>query len=76
MENEWSSHELLRSVLVHVPAIFFAPVVLEISSHVARRSSSRASDTSFTLLSSVDVLGSPGLGSLSMLSQPPRKLLA
>ena len=35
----------------------FASMVLESSSHVAQRSSSRASATSFTLLSSVDVLG-------------------
>ena len=38
---------------------FFAPVALESFSRVARRSSSRASATSFTLLSSVDVLDLP-----------------
>ena len=38
----------------------FAPVALESSSHVARRSSSRASVTSLSLLLSVDVLGLPG----------------
>ena len=54
----------------------FAPVALESSSHAARRSSSRASATSFTLLSSVDVLDLPGLGSLSMLTEQPRKRLA
>ena len=53
-----------------------APVALVSSSHVAWRSSSRASATSFTLLSSVDVLGLPGLGSLAVLTQPPRKQLA
>ena len=37
---------------------------------------SRASATSSTLLSSVDVLGLPALGSLSMLTQPSRKRLA
>ena len=52
------------------------PVVLESSSHVARRSSSGASDTSFTLRSSVDVFGLPGLGSSFMLTRPPRKRLA
>ena len=45
----------------------FAPVALKSSSYVARRSSSIEFATSFTLLSSVDVLGLPGLGSLSML---------
>ena len=54
----------------------FALVALESSSHVARWSSSRESATSFILLSSVDVLGLPGLGSLSMLAQPPWKWLA
>ena len=49
----------------------FAPVALESSSHVVRRSSSRASATSFTLLSFVGVLDRPGLGSLPMLTQPP-----
>ena len=48
----------------------FVPVTLESFSHVVRRSSSRASATSFTLLSSVDVLGIPGLGSLSTLTRP------
>ena len=48
----------------------FAPVVLESSSHVARRSYSRAPATSFTLLSPVDVLGLSDLRSLSMLKQP------
>ena len=52
------------------------PMVLESFSHIAWRSSSRASATSFTLLSSVDVLGLSGLGSLSMLTQPPWKQLA
>ena len=52
------------------------PVYLESSSYIARRSSSRASATSFTLPSSVDVLGLPGLGSLSMFKQSPRKRLA
>ena len=45
-------------------------------SNQAWHSSSRASATSFTLLSSVDVLGLPYLGSLSMLTQPPWKRLA
>ena len=54
----------------------FAPVALASSSLVGRRSSSRASATSFTLLSSVDVLGLSGIGSLSVLTQPPRKRLA
>ena len=49
----------------------FVPVALESYSHLARRSSSRAAATSFTLLSSVDVLGLPGLGSLPTLTQPP-----
>ena len=48
--------------------IDFAPVALESSSHVARRSSSRASATSFTLISFVDVLSLPGFGLLSMLT--------
>ena len=51
-------------------------MALESSSYVARRSSSRASATSFTLVSFVDVLSLPGLGSLAMLVQPPRKRLA
>ena len=50
----------------------FALIALESSSHVAGQSSSRASATSFTLLSSVDVLALP----LSMQTQPPRKRLA
>ena len=54
----------------------FAPVVVEGSSQVARRSSSITSATSLTLLPSVDVLGLPGLGWLSMLTQQPRKRLA
>ena len=58
------------------PCEVFAPVALESSLYVARRSSSRVSATSFILLSSVDVLGLPGLGSLSMLTQLPRKQLA
>ena len=70
MENEWSSQERLRSILVHFPAKCYARVALESSSHFARRPSSRASATSFTLLSSVHVLGLPVLGSLFML--PPR----
>ncbi|PSN55322.1 hypothetical protein C0J52_01808 [Blattella germanica] len=48
------------------------PVVSESSSQVARRSFSRASVTSFTLRSSVDVLALPGLGSSSMLIRPTR----
>ena len=52
------------------------PLALESSSHVAWRSSSRTSVTSFTLLTSVDILGLPGLGSLSMLTQPPWKRLS
>ena len=48
------------------------PVALESSSHVARRSSSKASGRCFTLLLSVDVLMLHGLGSLSVLIQPPR----
>ena len=67
MDDEWSSHEQLRLVLVNFPA------TLESSSHAARRSSSRVSSISFTILSSVDVLDLPGLVSLSMLTQPPRK---
>ena len=55
------------SVLVHF---------LRRYSHVARRSSSRAPATSFTHLSSIDVLVLPGHGSLSMPIQPPRKRLA
>ena len=54
----------------------FAPSAVVIYSHVVRRSSSRASATSFTLLSSVYVLGLPCLGSLFMLTQPPWKRLA
>ena len=46
----------------------FAPVALESSSHATLWSSSRASATSFTLLSS-------GLRSFSMPNQPSRKLL-
>ena len=46
----------------------FVTVALKMYSHVARRSSSRASATSYTLLSYFDVLGLPGHGSLSMLT--------
>ena len=49
----------------------FAQWLLESSSHVARRSSLRESATNFTLLPSVNVLGLPGLRSLSILTQPP-----
>ena len=54
----------------------FALVSLEISSHVAQRSSSRTSATNITFLSTVGALGFPSLGSLSMLTQPQRKRLA
>ena len=53
----------------------FSPVALESSSDVARRSS-RASTRRFTLLSTVDVLRLPGLGSLSVLTYTPLKRLA
>ena len=44
-------------------------LVAQSSSHVARRSSSRASATSFTLVSSVHILGLTDLGSLSLLTK-------
>ena len=71
MENEWPATEVGSCAF---SCEVSAPVTLESSSHVAQ--SSRASATSFRLLSSVDVLNLPGLGSFSMLMQPPQKQLA
>ena len=67
MENEWPSQEQLGWILVHFPANFIlsATVALGSFSRVAPRSSSRASATNFTLLSSVDFISLPDLGSLS-----------
>jgi len=52
------------------------PVACDISSHVARRSCSRKSATSLTLLSSVDVFGLPGLWSSFIVTRPSRKRVA
>jgi hypothetical protein len=49
------------------------PVPCDISSQVAQRSSARKSATSFTLRSSVDVFGLPGLGSSFMVTSLSRK---
>ena len=59
VEVFWLQHP--RCAGEHFPSKFFSPVFLESSSHVGRRSSKRASATSFALLSSVDVVGLPGL---------------
>ena len=48
----------------------------DISSHIPRRSCTRTSSTSFTLLSSVDVFGLPGLGSSFKVRRPSRKRIA
>ena len=65
--GEWAAQS--RATEVRSCAVsyeVFAPMALESSSYVERRSSSRESATNFTLLSSVDVLVLPGLGSLSI----------
>ena len=52
------------------------PAVCDISSHIAQWSCARKSATSFTLCSSVDVFGLPGLGSSFMVTHPSRKWAA
>jgi hypothetical protein len=51
-------------------------VSCDISLHVTRRSSARKSAKSFTLHTSVDVFGLPGLGSLFMVTHPSQKRVA
>jgi len=80
--NKWGTHRaqifLFCKSFVKIQNIDVGeiPVPCDISSHVAQRSSARKSATSFTLHSSVDVFGLPGLGSSFMVTRPSLKRVA